>query len=185
MERPYDGCGKCLVGLRRLSRSSDITSSPGKQRDQVLAAVRAYGGHIIAWADDWEVSGATDPMQRPKLGPWLRGERGPYDGVAGAAVDRLERNVRDCLNTGFMMSEQRLTLNNRRDSKSGGKHQYGYRYERAIPTGPVTAQVFDDGSTLADEYGDRENAHRILLDIKARIMNDGTSKITPTARRPA
>lgn len=129
---------KCRVGLRRLSRSSDITSSPGKQRDQVLAAVQAYGGHIIAWADDWEVSGAADPMQRPKLGPWLRGERGPYDGAAGAAVDRLGRNVRDCLNTGFMMSEQRLTLKNRRDGKAGGKHQYGYRYERAIPTGPVT-----------------------------------------------
>ncbi|MFB7979605.1 recombinase family protein [Streptomyces vinaceus] len=222
IERPYDGCGKCLVGLRRLSRSSDITSSPGKQRGQVLAAVQAYGGHIIAWADDWEVSGATDPMQRPNLGPWLRGERGPYDGVAGAAVDRLGRNVRDCLNTGFMMSEQGLTLltyghdgpwdlndpndenrfmmeawgaqmelrsiqrrnretaeKNRRDGKAGGKHQYGYRYERAVPTGPVTAQVFDDGSTLADEYGDRENAHQILMYIKARIMNDGTGKITP------
>jgi hypothetical protein len=64
----------------------------------VLAVVDAVGGHIIAWADDWEVSGETDPMTRPKLGPWLRGERGPYDGIAGAAVDRLGRNLVDCLN---------------------------------------------------------------------------------------
>ena len=27
------------------------------------------GGHIIAWADDWEVSGATDPLTRRGFGP--------------------------------------------------------------------------------------------------------------------
>ncbi|WP_406324150.1 recombinase family protein [Streptomyces niveus] len=105
IERPYDGCGRCLVALRRLSRKSDATSSPGKQRDQVLSATEGVDGHIIAWADDWEVSGATDPMTRPELGPWLRGEKGPYDGVVGAAVDRLGRNLVDCLNTGYMMRD--------------------------------------------------------------------------------
>ncbi|MFB6757055.1 hypothetical protein ACFCY2_02150 [Streptomyces noursei] len=29
----------------------------------------SVGAHIIGWADDWEVSGATDPMTRPKLAP--------------------------------------------------------------------------------------------------------------------
>lgn len=105
LERPYDGCGKCLVGLRRLSRKTDATSSPERQRDHVLSAAEADGGHIIAWADDWEVSGATNPMTRPKLGPWLRNEMGPYDGVVGAAVDRLGRNLVDCLNTGYMMRD--------------------------------------------------------------------------------
>ncbi|WP_328743514.1 hypothetical protein OG436_34300 [Streptomyces caniferus] len=47
----------------------------------------------MGWADDWEVSGATDPVTRPRLGPWLRDERGPYDGLVAAAVDRLGRNV--------------------------------------------------------------------------------------------
>ncbi|MFE0187752.1 recombinase family protein [Streptomyces sp. NPDC058989] len=110
IERPYDGCGKCLVGLRRLSRKTDATSSPESQRDNVLAAVEQHGGHIIAWADDWDVSGGTDPLTRPAFGPWLRGERGPYDGVAGAAVDRIGRTVVDCLNTGYMMRDQGLTL---------------------------------------------------------------------------
>ncbi|MFF1417651.1 recombinase family protein [Streptomyces sp. NPDC058280] len=105
IERPYDGCGRCLVGLRRLSRKTDATSSPERQRANVLSAVKAVGGHVIAWADDWEVSGATDPMTRPKLGPWLRGENGAYDGVAGSAVDRLGRNLVDCLNTGYMMQD--------------------------------------------------------------------------------
>ncbi|MFJ9823661.1 recombinase family protein [Streptomyces sp. NPDC101160] len=64
------------------------------------------GGHIIDWADDWEVSGATDPMTRPKLGPWLRDEPGKYDGLVAAAVDRLGRNVVDCLNTSYKMRDE-------------------------------------------------------------------------------
>ncbi|WP_058047147.1 recombinase family protein [Streptomyces roseifaciens] len=101
----YDGCGKCLVGVRRLSRKTDSTNSPEKQLGQVLSAVEAVGGHVIAWADDWEVSGATDPMTRPKLGPWLRNEMGPYDGIAGSAVDRIGRNQRDVLNTAYLVHE--------------------------------------------------------------------------------
>ncbi|MET8192070.1 recombinase family protein [Streptomyces sp. NPDC005246] len=105
-ERPYDGCGKCFVAVRRLSRKSDATWSPARQRDNVLSAVASVGGHVIAWADDWEVSGATNPLDRPQLGPWLRNERGPYDGVAGAAVDRMGRSLVDCLNTGFRMRDE-------------------------------------------------------------------------------
>ncbi|MFJ6465546.1 recombinase family protein [Streptomyces sp. NPDC091387] len=110
IERAYDGCGRCYIGVRRLSQMSASTSSPERQRDDVLATVKAAGGHVIAWADDWEVSGATDPMTRPRLGPWLRGERGPYNGIAGAAVDRLGRNLVDCLNTGYMMRDTGLAL---------------------------------------------------------------------------
>lgn len=102
---PYDGCGKCFVATRRLSRVKGSTSSPGKQEKQTRAAVAAVGGHIIAWADDWEVSGAINPLDRPALGPWLRGERGPFDGLAGAAVDRIGRNVRDVLNTEALITE--------------------------------------------------------------------------------
>ncbi|MGW2108617.1 recombinase family protein [Streptomyces sp. NPDC001948] len=105
-ERPYDGCGLCFVGVRRLSRKSDATWSPARQRANVLSAVSSVGGHIIAWADDWEVSGATNPLDRPQLGPWLRDERGPYDGIAGAAVDRIGRSLVDCLNTGYRMRDE-------------------------------------------------------------------------------
>ncbi|WP_432095605.1 recombinase family protein [Streptomyces sp. bgisy100] len=45
-------------------------------------------------------------MTRPKLGPWLRDEKGPYDGLVVAAVDRLGRNVVDCLNTGYKMRDE-------------------------------------------------------------------------------
>ncbi|MGP4112689.1 recombinase family protein [Streptomyces sp. 4N509B] len=106
IERPYDGCGKCLLGVRRLSRVKAGTLSPERQREDVLAAAEAVGGHIIDWADDWEVSGATDPMTRPMLGPWLRDQRATYDGLVAAAVDRLGRNVVDCLNTGYKMRDE-------------------------------------------------------------------------------
>ncbi|WP_432251005.1 recombinase family protein [Streptomyces sanyensis] len=106
IERPYDGCGKRLLGVRRLSRVKAATTSPERQREDVLTAAAAVGGHIIDWADDWEVSGATDPMTRPKLGPWLRDERGKHDGLVAAAVDRLGRNVVDCLNTGYKMRDE-------------------------------------------------------------------------------
>jgi DNA invertase Pin-like site-specific DNA recombinase len=102
----YDGCGRCLVGVRRLSRKSDKTNSPEKQGNQILGATGDAGGHIIAWADDWEVSGATDPLSRPGFGPWLRGEMGPYDGIVSASVDRVGRNVRDTLNTQALLTGQ-------------------------------------------------------------------------------
>ncbi|MFJ3970388.1 recombinase family protein [Streptomyces parvus] len=110
IERPYDGCGKCLLGVRRLSRVKLATSSPERQRENVLTAAASVGAHIIGWADDWEVSGATDPVTRPSLGPWLRDEKGPYDGLVAAAVDRLGRNVVDCLNTGYKMRDEKKML---------------------------------------------------------------------------
>ncbi|WP_406113970.1 recombinase family protein [Kitasatospora purpeofusca] len=102
---PYDGCGMCLVGVRRLSRVKGTTSSPTKQCDDDLKAAADVGGHIIAWADDWEVSGATDPKTRPGLGPWLCDQMGPYDGLVASAVDRLGRNVVDVLNTGYAIRD--------------------------------------------------------------------------------
>lgn len=47
VERPYDGCGKCLLGVRRLSRVKLATSSPERQRENVLTAAASVGAHII------------------------------------------------------------------------------------------------------------------------------------------
>jgi hypothetical protein len=87
-------------------QKTDKTSSPQRQGDRDLRAAADAGGHIIAWADDWEVSGATDPMTRKGLGPWLRGEMGPYDGIVAPTVDRVGRNVRDTLNTQTLLTGQ-------------------------------------------------------------------------------
>ena len=39
-----DGCGRCLVAVRRLSRKTDKTSSPQRQGDQDLQAAADAGG---------------------------------------------------------------------------------------------------------------------------------------------
>ena len=39
----YDGCGRCLVAVRRLSRKTDKTSSPQRQGDQDLQAAADAG----------------------------------------------------------------------------------------------------------------------------------------------
>ncbi|MBD0736157.1 recombinase family protein [Streptomyces sp. CBMA29] len=98
------------MAVRRLSRKKDATSSPEKQEAQDLKAAASVGGHIIAWADDWEVSGATDPMTRPGLGPWLRGEMGQYSGIVGPSVDRIGRNQRCVLNTAHLIHRQKKLL---------------------------------------------------------------------------
>ena len=106
----YDGCGMCLVGARRLSRKTDKSSSPERQGAQIIRSAAQVGGHIIAWADDWEVSGATDPLRRNGLGPWLLGTKGLYDGIAAASVDRIGRNLRDVLNTQDLLTRQGLVI---------------------------------------------------------------------------
>lgn len=102
---PYDGCGRCLVAVRRLSRKTDATSSPERQARQIIDVTARVDGHIIDWSDDWEVSGAVNPLERPALGPWLRNESGPYSGIVGASVDRIGRDVGDALITGRMMKD--------------------------------------------------------------------------------
>ena len=56
----YDGCGRCLARAEEFvaSRKTDKTSSPEEQGNQILRGAADNGGHIIGWADDWEVSGA-------------------------------------------------------------------------------------------------------------------------------
>ncbi|MGW8763735.1 hypothetical protein ACWGN5_14655 [Streptomyces sp. NPDC055815] len=66
IERPYDGCGKCLLGVRRLSRVKAATTSPERQREDVLTAAAAIGGHIIDWAA--EVHGDVPAAEVPAVG---------------------------------------------------------------------------------------------------------------------
>jgi len=85
---------------------TDKTNSPQKQANHSLTKAAVNGAHIIAWAIDLEVSGATNPLTRPGLGPWLRGEKGDYDGIAAYDVARVGRNVRDVLNTQQLLTDQ-------------------------------------------------------------------------------
>jgi DNA invertase Pin-like site-specific DNA recombinase len=102
---PYDGCGKCLVGMARLSSMNDTTDSPAKQVEHAREEAALNGGHIIGWAVDLDVSGATNPFARKGFGPWLTGKKGPYDGIVASAVDRIGRNLVDVLITGYHLRD--------------------------------------------------------------------------------
>ncbi|MEU2421353.1 hypothetical protein ABZ619_10010 [Streptomyces sp. NPDC007851] len=47
------------------------TSAPERQREDVLTATASVGGHIIGWADHWEVSGAGRCLGLVRLSPAL------------------------------------------------------------------------------------------------------------------
>jgi len=168
---PYDGCGRCLVATRRLSRKTDKTASPAKQARQTMKAAADNGGHIIGWADDFEVSGATDPLTRPGFGPWLRGEMGPYDGVIASAADRIGRNVRDVLNTqALLTSQDRIIIT--------ADHDGVWDFTDPNEENTLDCPGFFRGSRLPDEInlpcflGVRSNFPRILSGEYSRTQSE-------------
>ncbi|MEV0456053.1 recombinase family protein [Catellatospora methionotrophica] len=82
-----------VLGVIRLSRETESTTSPERQRELIVRWAEANGYEIVGWAEDLGVSASVDPWERPGLGPWLRGERGPFDVIACWRTDRVARRV--------------------------------------------------------------------------------------------
>lgn len=91
----------------RLSRVTDATTSPERQLADCLALCEQRGYDVVGVAEDLDISGSTNPMDRPNLGRWLRGEYvetaqpgpenhepTPFDVIVVWRVDRLVRSVR-------------------------------------------------------------------------------------------
>jgi site-specific DNA recombinase len=81
------------LGVIRLSRMTEETTSPARQRQIIEQWAHARGATIVGWAEDEGVSAAVDPWDRPQLGPWLRGEQQPFDTLVVWRLDRLARRV--------------------------------------------------------------------------------------------
>jgi site-specific DNA recombinase len=89
-----------LLGAVRLSRDTDDTTSPARQR-QAIEAFAVMGGHtVVHVAEDIDVSGAVPPAERPELGPWLTdpARLAQWDACIVHKPDRLSRSLRDFLN---------------------------------------------------------------------------------------
>jgi site-specific DNA recombinase len=86
-----------LLGGVRLSRDTDDTTSPERQREQLELTARARGDTLVHVAEDIDVSGAVDPFRREHLGPWLTdpAKIGRWDGLIVAKLDRLTRSLLD------------------------------------------------------------------------------------------
>jgi site-specific DNA recombinase len=84
-----------LLHAARLSRLRDDSTGIEKQDEQAAQYSAAYGHEIVATAADTDVSGSTDPMKRPKLGPYLTDPLliNQYDGIIASALDRFGRNA--------------------------------------------------------------------------------------------
>ncbi|MBM0236256.1 recombinase family protein [Micromonospora sp. ATA32] len=83
-----------VLGVIRLSRETDETTSPERQRQGLTAWATAHGHTIVGWAEDLDVSGAVPPWERPELGRWLGDTPpAPFDVVAGMKIDRISRSL--------------------------------------------------------------------------------------------
>lgn len=83
-----------VLGYVRLSRLTDETTSPGRQRDAVQRWAAAEGHELVEIVSDLDVSGAKSPFKRPQLGPWLA-RPDDFDILAVMKLDRLSRSARD------------------------------------------------------------------------------------------
>lgn len=80
----------------RLSRMTDETTSPARQRTatQTVADLRRL--RVVDVAEDLDVSASKiPPMQRKGLGPWLKERSDEFDVIIWARLDRAVRSMRD------------------------------------------------------------------------------------------
>lgn len=85
----------------RLSRLTDESTSPERQRAECERFCAAKGWDVVGVAEDLDVSaGSTSPFDRPALSRWLGdgrddpGRLGEFDVIVVYRVDRLVRRVR-------------------------------------------------------------------------------------------
>lgn len=85
-----------LLGAVRLSNLTDETTSPERQRADILTDSAVVTGKLVDWAEDLDVSADKfSPFKRPKLGPWLTERVTEYDGLIFAKADRAIRSMMD------------------------------------------------------------------------------------------
>lgn len=80
----------------RLSRLSDDTTSPERQRKTGETFITGKGWTVAGIAEDLDVSARTSsPFDRAELGRWLRHRRDEFDVIVFMRLDRIVRSVTD------------------------------------------------------------------------------------------
>lgn len=155
-----------VLGVVRLSRETDESTSVARQR-QVITDWCAQNGHTLAgWAEDVGVSGGVAPWDRPELGQWLpstigKGATASVERKAWAAsrasdfdiicVWRLDRLTRRLLHLSAMV-------------------EFANDYDKGIIS---TSEGFDIGSSLGKMFAQILGvlAEGELAAIKARAKD--------------
>ncbi len=76
----------------RLSRVTDDTTSPERQRSEAERVCNERGWTVVGVAEDLDVSGGKSPWDRPALASWLDRPE-DYDVIVFFRLDRLVRSV--------------------------------------------------------------------------------------------
>lgn len=80
----------------RLSRITDATTSPERQREACLELCKQRGYEVVGTAEDLDVSaGKTSPFDRPQLGDWLTNRHNEFDVLVVFRMDRIVRRLLD------------------------------------------------------------------------------------------
>ncbi|AUV61992.1 integrase [Mycobacterium phage SWU2] len=83
-----------VLGRIRLSRLSDESTSPERQREIIENWAKANDHVVVGWAEDLDVSGSVDPFDTPALGPWLTEPKlHEWDILCAWKLDRLSRRA--------------------------------------------------------------------------------------------
>ncbi|MFE3430044.1 recombinase family protein [Streptomyces sp. NPDC059171] len=100
-----------VLGVLRLSRASDESTSVVRQRASIQGWADSKGHVIVGWVEDVDVSGGIEPWKRPEFGKWLPSTIGrdvseiehrlaweesraaEFDIIAAWKLDRLSRRV--------------------------------------------------------------------------------------------
>lgn len=83
------------IGVIRLSKMTEETTSPERQQEIIAAKARERGVEIVGWARDDDISATKfAPSKRPELAKWLARPT-EFDEVIFWRADRFVRKVRD------------------------------------------------------------------------------------------
>ncbi|RIR96194.1 recombinase family protein [Mycobacteroides abscessus] len=90
------GQAKRALVVTRLSRVTDATTSPERQRETCLELCGQRGYEVVGTAEDLDVSaGKTTPFDRPQLGDWLTNRHHEFDVLVVFRMDRIVRRLLD------------------------------------------------------------------------------------------
>lgn len=88
-----------VLGAVRLSRLTDESTSPARQREAIEGWATVHAATVAAVVEDLDVSGAVSPWDRPGLGPYLSDPAlvASWDVLVVWKLDRLSRSALDTL----------------------------------------------------------------------------------------